>query len=160
MQRESVPAPESLPRSAPVDATPRIERSTPSVAPGTTPAARAPARSETMPGESAPRPRLGPGVEDEIFKPRGDAVPSSPEAGAPPRIDLDATKKRAREIAGDDDYRGVVPAVPPPPDRKSKLAEAIAKAAKPDCRTAYADMGLLAIAPLTISSVGNGGCRW
>jgi hypothetical protein len=161
IQRESVPAPESLPRSAPVDATPRTERSVaPSVAPDSTPAARAPARPEAISGEAAPRPRLGPSVEDEIFKPRGDAVPPSSAVGAPPRLDLDATKKRAREIAGDDDYRGAVPAVPPPPDRNSKLAEAIAKAAKPDCRTAYADMGLLAIAPLVVSTVGNGGCRW
>ena len=38
--------------------------------------------------------------------------------------------------------------------------KAIAKAAKPDCRTAYAELGLLAIAPLVASTVGNGGCRW
>ena len=39
-------------------------------------------------------------------------------------------------------------------------AAAGAKAAKPDCRTAYAGMGLLAVVPLVASSVGNGGCRW
>jgi hypothetical protein len=55
----------------------------------------------------------------------------------------------------------VIPA-PAPIDRKSKLAEAIDKAQKPDCRTAYADMGLLAVVPLVASTIadGNGGCRW
>jgi hypothetical protein len=49
---------------------------------------------------------------------------------------------------------------PPPQERKDALAEGIAKAAKPDCRTAYAGLGLLAVVPLVASSVGNGGCRW
>ena len=55
---------------------------------------------------------------------------------------------------------GVLNFVPPPPERKNSLADGIAKAAKPDCRTAYADMGLLAVVPLVASTVGNGGCRW
>jgi hypothetical protein len=50
--------------------------------------------------------------------------------------------------------------VPPPPDKKSKLAEGMEKAVKPDCRTAYADLGLLAVPPLVVSSIGNGPCRW
>ena len=45
-------------------------------------------------------------------------------------------------------------------ESKNKLAEDIAKAAKPDCRTAYAGLGLLAIAPLVGSTIGNGGCNW
>jgi hypothetical protein len=46
-------------------------------------------------------------------------------------------------------------------ERRDKLAEDIAKAAKPDCRTAYAGMGLLAVVPLVASSVSsNGGCNW
>jgi hypothetical protein len=34
------------------------------------------------------------------------------------------------------------------------------KALKPDCRDAYASMGLLAVPALVVSAVGDGGCRW
>ena len=40
------------------------------------------------------------------------------------------------------------------------MADAIDKAQKPDCRDAYAAMGLLAVVPLVASTAGNGGCRW
>ena len=50
--------------------------------------------------------------------------------------------------------------VPPPPERKTPLAEGIEKAAKPDCRQAYAGMGLLAVVPLAADAARNGGCRW
>ena len=71
-------------------------------------------------------------------------------------------RKRVREIASEGSgSRGVLNLVPPPPiERKDKLAEDIAKAAKPDCRTAYAGLGLLAVVPLVASAVGNGGCNW
>ncbi len=159
------------PRRAPADtgapterAAPPIERATPpAVAPGRAPSTPAPTRIET-PGESAPRLRFGaPDPGDEIFKPRGDAVAPAAEPAAAPRLDLEATRQRAREIASDGAaYRGFVPAIPAPPpvDRKAKLADAIDKAQKPDCRDAYAAMGLLAVVPLVASTVGNGGCRW
>jgi hypothetical protein len=50
----------------------------------------------------------------------------------------------------------VLPAVPP----KSKLAEDIEKAGKPDCRNAYSGMGLLAVVPLARDAVKDNGCRW
>ena len=34
------------------------------------------------------------------------------------------------------------------------------KARKPDCRTAYKDMGLLAVVPLVANEFGEGNCRW
>jgi hypothetical protein len=111
-----------------------------------------------------PRLRLGaPDAGDEIFKPRSDTVAPSAEPGGAQRIDLEAGRQRAREIASErPGYRGVVPlAIPPPPeDKKTKLSEAIEKALKPDCRDAYASMGLLAVPALVASAVGNGGCRW
>jgi hypothetical protein len=136
-----------------------MERAAPAAVPDKAPAAPATSRIETPSGQLAPPRRIGtPEGNDDIFKPRGDVVtPAAP--GAAPRIDLEATKKRAREIASED-YRGIVPAVPPPPVGKNKLGEAIAKAAKPDCRTAYAGMGLLAVFPLAAATVGDGGCRW
>ena len=83
--------------------------------------------------------------------------------GAAPRIDLDAARKRAvRDIANEGSgSRGVLPfplPVPPPPDKKTKAA--MEKAVKPDCRTAYADTGLLAVPALVAGAFDSGGCRW
>jgi hypothetical protein len=50
--------------------------------------------------------------------------------------------------------------MPPPPEKKSKLATEIEKAAKPDCRQAYAGMGLLAAVPLAADAVRGKGCKW
>jgi hypothetical protein len=142
---------------------PPTERiSPPAAAPSRAPSAPPPARTE-IPSEPAPRLRFGaPDAGDEIFKPRGDVVAPGAAPVTAPRIDLEATRQRAREIVSEGSaYRGFVPAIPPPPvDRKSKLADAIDKAQKPDCRDAYAAMGLLAVPALVVSTVGNGGCRW
>ena len=76
-------------------------------------------------------------------------------------IDMDAARQRAREIASEaTSARGILPALPPPPERKSKESTALEKAVKPDCRTAYAGMGLLAVPVLVASTIGDGGCRW
>jgi len=116
------------------------------------PPAAAPSRSESLPS----RPNGSPESED-IFKPRSDM----PEAA--PHIDLDAAKKRAvREMAGEGaGSPGVLPFPLPIPEKKTKEANALEKAAKPDCRTAYAGMGLLAVPALVAATVSdNGGCRW
>ena len=165
VEREAPSPATPLPRGAPAETTPRIERVAPRVvAPGTTSTAPAATRTETPPVEPPARLRFGaPDPGEEIFKPRRDVVVPSSEPGGAPRIDLEASRQRAREIASEGSgYRGVVPlAVPPPPaDRKTKLSEAIEKALKPDCRDAYASMGLLAVPALVASAIGNGGCRW
>jgi len=121
----------------------------------------APTRSGSSLASPIPAARGGiPDAEEEAFKPRGDVA----DPATVPRIDLEATRKRAREIASEPPgSRGLLLVVPTPPDvakRKPTLAEGIAKAAKPDCRDAYAELGLLAIAPLVASTIGNGGCRW
>jgi len=154
-------------RRAPLDAGGGSERPAPSseralppaIAPGKS--AAPPARVE-VPGEQGPRLRFGaPDAGDEIFKPRGDNAAPATDPAAAPHLDLEAARQRAREIASGS-YHGVVPVIPPPPpvERKSKLAQAIEKAAKPDCRDAYAGLGLLAVVPLTVATIGNGGCRW
>jgi len=165
MDREVLPAAEAVPKSEAAEPAPRAQRAAPPANAADKPPAReAPARPGVSPAESAPRPRLGiPDADEEAFKPRGDVAAPSAEPSGTPRIDLEATKRRAREIAGETSgSRGLLPVVPPPPPetRKPNLADAIAKAAKPDCRTAYADLGLLAVPPLVASTVGNGGCRW
>ncbi|MEO8346176.1 MAG: hypothetical protein ABI607_10815 [Betaproteobacteria bacterium] len=162
IEREAAPASQPLPRSDAVEAAPAKERATPTVvAPGKTPAP--PARSDTAPAGELPRLRLGaPNVDDEVFRSRRDGPATGTDASpALPGITGEAMRKRVREIASEGSgTRGVLNLVPPPPERKDKLAEDIAKAAKPDCRTAYAGLGLLAVVPLVASSVGNGGCNW
>ncbi|MDE2454390.1 MAG: hypothetical protein KGL43_12425, partial [Burkholderiales bacterium] len=55
---------------------------------------------------------------------------------------------------------GIVNLLPHPPETRSKLADEIEKSARPDCRSAYQDMGLLAAVPLAADSVRGKGCRW
>ncbi len=168
VERESAPAP---PRSEAIEKAPARDIPAPAViAPGrpaaqaTTPSS-APATPRGEPAKAGEQPRLrlgAPDVDDEVFRSRRDAPMGPADAGAaPPGITGEAMRKRVREIASEGSgSRGVLNLVPPPPERKDKLAEDIAKAAKPDCRTAYGGLGLLAVVPLVASSVGNGGCNW
>jgi hypothetical protein len=89
-------------------------------------------------------------------------VSPASEPGSAPRIDLEAARRRAREIASEGSGpRRLLPfPMPPKEERKSKEAIAIEKALKPDCRTAYAELGLAAIVPLLGSAIGEGGCKW
>jgi hypothetical protein len=84
--------------------------------------------------------------------------------GAPstPRIDLDSARQRAREIASEGRNTMFALPGPPKPELKSREQQIFDKALKePDCRNAYADMGLLAIAPLLWSSVApERKCKW
>ena len=148
------------PRAAPSEtAPPPAERVAPERAPETRPAAR----TDAAPAESPPRLRFGaPEPDEDMFKPRRDVVTPPGEPGGAPRIDLDEAKKRSaravlREGSGS---RGLLSVVPPPPERDAKDARPLEKAIKPDCRTAYANMGLLAAVPLVASAIGDGGCRW
>lgn len=46
------------------------------------------------------------------------------------------------------------------PEPKSKLGRDIEQAIRPDCQTAYAGAGLLAVVPLVIDAVRDKGCKW
>ncbi len=50
--------------------------------------------------------------------------------------------------------------MPAVPEKKSKVETAIENARKPDCRTAYQGLGLLAVVPLVANEFGEGNCRW
>lgn len=162
------PAPTAPPIAAPSAAVPiQAERAAPPASASSRPAPAAPeaatpnARVAPSTGAELPRLRLGapPEPDDDIFKPRRDVA--APDENGSQHIDLEATRKRAREIAGEaTSTRGILPALPPPPEKKSKESVALEKAIKPDCRTAYAGMGLLAVPALVASTIGDGGCRW
>jgi hypothetical protein len=81
----------------------------------------------------------------------------------PPRTDVEAVRQAGRETPGSDSRRtSVVPLnlSPPKPEPDSKLGRAIQKAAQPDCRDAYAGLGLLAIPLLLKDTITDVGCRW
>ena len=84
-------------------------------------------------------------------------APSIPASA--PRLNLDLPRPRGAPISSMGS-RGALQLLPPPPERKSKLAEELEKAGKPDCRTAYADKGLIAVVPLTVDAVKGTGCKW
>jgi hypothetical protein len=70
---------------------------------------------------------------------------------------------RASQMAreGDGQRAPVSPfPMPAPPERKSKTEEALEKARKPDCRTAYKDLGLLAAVPLIANEFGRRDLPW
>jgi len=161
-EREAAKATPITPRSDTV--APARERAAPVLAPGKAPSAPVPARNEAPASGELPRLRYGaPDVDDEVFRSRRDGSAPAAESGGPPAITAESLRRRAAEIAREGSgTSGVLNLVPPPPplERKDTLAEGIAKAAKPDCRTAYGGMGLLAVVPLVASTVGNGGCRW
>jgi hypothetical protein len=91
--------------------------------------------------------------------PSGDYDPTRP---ASPRLNLDALRNRVREIAREGSGNSVFAFPLPLPDepKKSKLSKAIEDARKPDCRTAYQGLGLLAAVPLIANQFGDGSCRW
>ena len=154
------PAAPSAPQPAEAAKTPQIERevATPTTSPAAAKAAppRAPTATPGAPSTSS--------VDSDLAKPRGDAIAPSintPAPGKAPGIDLDAVRRRAREIGGSGP-RTVFPfPVAPQPVPKTKVQEAFDKALKKnDCRDAYADMGLAAVVPLVLSAVREDGCRW
>jgi hypothetical protein len=153
------------------------ERELVPAAPAVTPSAPAPAPARTVApttaspqGPSAPaeeQPRIEfraplPSPEEELFKSRRDVVTPATEPGGTPHIDRQASRERAREIAGGrSGSRGVFTlAIPIPPESKTKEAVAIEKAARPDCRSAYSDLGLLAVPALVANTLTDSGCKW
>lgn len=75
---------------------------------------------------------------------------------------MDALRKRAGDLTRQGTgNRAVLPFPMPPVDKpKSKMEQAIENARKPDCRTAYKELGLAAVVPLIANEFGEGHCRW
>ena len=86
------------------------------------------------------------------------AAPSLP-ASSPRLTLLDLTPRRGGASSAQGS-RGLSPLLPHPVEIRPKLAEGIEKAAKPDCRQAYAGMGLLGAGALVLDTLRDKGCRW
>lgn len=150
---ELAPMPEirALPAPAPAP-----ERAAPPV-PATPPASTTPPASATSPGD--PR---GPSDFRREAPARKAADPSSNYDPTAPPLDVDAMRKRAGQIAREGTgQRALLPfAMPPVPAKKSQIESALENARKPDCRTAYQGLGLLAAVPLIANEFGEGNCTW
>jgi hypothetical protein len=85
------------------------------------------------------------------------AAPAPTLPASAPRLNLDLPRSRDSSGMGP---RGLLPLLPAPPERKSKLGEGIEKAGRPDCRTAHSDKGLLGVIPLVGDTIKDKGCRW
>ena len=172
--RVETPLVPTLPAAPALPAIDRVPELAPKVAPPPPVAEPATPKSESpaTPTPDAPMSR------EELFKPRAPALPAPapapPAPAAPakratddydptkPSVDLDAARKRASQLAREGTgQRALLPfPMPAPPERKTKTEEALEKARKPDCRTAYKDFGLLAAVPLIANEFGEGTCRW
>jgi hypothetical protein len=146
------PAPAITPSLAPpVEVTP-IRPAAPPVAAPQPAAPSAPATREAAPSRG----------DSPVFDNRRPAptAPSAPQGA--PRIDLEAARERARQVAREGSgNRALLPfPMPPAPERRTRLEDAIEKARKPDCKDAYKDLGLLAVLPLIANEFGEGNCRW
>jgi hypothetical protein len=153
-------------RQAPVETSappaPSAEAIPPATAPGRPPATQQPASPGPVDLESLPRLRFGTTTpEQEVFRARGDVVPLASEPVSPPYLDLQGARKAAVEDALQRaGSRGLVQLQLSPPEREPKEIRPLEKAVKPDCRTAYASLGLLAIPALMASAIAGTGCRW
>lgn len=146
-----LPAPPVVPSIAPppVTSVPAAPAVPPSESPAVTTETRPPAATADAPGGAEAVPARVPDIA---------AAAESP-ASAPPPLNLQLPRARGGEISGRP-APGLLPLLPRPPERPSKLATEIENAAKPDCRTAYSAMGLLAAAPLAANAATGSGCRW
>ena len=115
---------------------------------------------------ASPSTRSGDGgnsEEDGLSRdhPRIPSAPGSPSNK--PDLSLDTLRQRARDLAAQGTGPRTVLPFPtsPKPPPKTKAQQAFDKALqRPDCKDAYADMGLAAVLPLVWDSVTNKGCKW
>lgn len=119
---------------------------------GVLPSALQRAATLSVPGDLAVMPAAG-----AVAAPVEAAAPPAPVAPRP-RLNLELPQRPAPAAARA--APRVLDLLPPPPERKSTLAEGIEKAARPDCRKAYGGMGALALIPLAADALRGGGCRW
>ena len=141
---QPAPAPEPV-----VAAPPAANITPPQPAPRASAASAAGALPQPIPGAPDAGPRQGHDV----------ATPPSAAASAPPPLNLQLSRPHGGELSGRM-TPGALPLLPRPPERPSKLATDIQNAAKRDCRTAYAGMGLLGAVPLAANAATGSGCKW
>ena len=162
---ETVSPTDAVPRAAPAVADRAAEpvrtapTTTPSTASNVSPTPALPSVSRVPP--AAP----GSAVGDTLAPHATIAAPPPATAASDiaPRIDLDAVRRRAREIVREGSGpRTLLPFnVRPREEVKTKEQQAFDKALKrPDCKEAYSGMGLAAVIPLLRDAISENGCKW
>jgi len=123
----------------------------------------------SVPAGAAPRALLpqvdastGSGPPALLNFPLPTPAPAGP-AVVPPRFDLDALRRQAREVGREGGGpRTLLPfatvAKEPPKKDIEKIFDKALK--RPDCKDAYSDLGLAAVIPLVRDAVKDGGCKW
>ena len=153
--RIAEPLPRPLERALTEDLTPpgspTAERTAPRLDPATPIERDAPMKAQAQPSP---------------FRAPGPATPRTDEASTydptAPGLDPEALRKRAASLAREGSGQRAILAfpMPPVPEKKGKMEDILDKARKPDCRTAYQQLGLAAIVPLLANEIGEGTCRW
>jgi len=98
-----------------------------------------------------------PGPGSAEAKPAPAAAPPVATAPLAPRLNLNLPRGGETSRGAS---QGLLQMLPRPPERPSRMADEVAKAAKKDCRQAYSGMGLLAVVPLVAGAVKGDGCNW
>jgi Meckel syndrome type 1 protein len=130
----------------------------PNMAPATTLAPAPLTRGDPL-AQPLPGPRASSGSPDAGARVGHDvATPPSASASAPLRP-LNLSLPRSGPSAARRGP-GVLELLPAPPERKSKLEQAVEEANREDCRKAHSDKGLLAAVPLAVDAVRGKGCKW
>lgn len=167
--REFTPYVEPIREAAPVAATTPAPASTPAPAAASVPSRAAPAgpTAGTTNTPGTPQGNAAAKSDEALFGPRIDDGAGKGTLGPAPKIDLDAVRQRARDIGANEGREGTGPKTlfkfptAPPPVAKRREQEIFDKALKrPDCKDAYADMGLAAVVPLVRDAITEKGCKW
>jgi hypothetical protein len=164
--RETPPAPAAPsvlpPEPVPVPARESVRAPAAPAGDSSRPVDIAPAREPSSPPVPA-RLEFGarPAVDDDLRRLVEPPSASLPPVGERPRLSFEKAGPRDAIRPGGRSS-GLVPLnlSPPVPDPETKLAHDIQKAAKPDCRDAYAGLGLLAVPVLLADAITDKGCRW
>ncbi len=161
----AAPAPLASPGPAATASAAAAAAPSPAAAPaaaGSAPAATAAAPAPAPAPATAPAPRGAAtlaGAPDAGSRVGRDAATPAAQPPSAPKLNLDLARPRGGEIAPQNS-RSVLNLIPPPPGRKSKLAQDIEEAAKKDCRTAYAGFGLLAPLAVAADVARDKTCKW
>jgi hypothetical protein len=134
-------------------------------APSASAPAAANARTAATPAESAAtighEPAATSGAVDAASVAAESAAADAGAGDSAPHLDMKAARATARLI---DKHRkdGLVARVKPDPplQRDDRLERAIERARRPDCKSAYSGLGLLAVIPLAKDAVTGTGCKW
>lgn len=100
-----------------------------------------------------------------VSTPATDNPPAESATAATPRSGPDLHQLKASAGRIDKEWRGttmgkIQMAQDTDPATDEKLGKGVKKAEKKDCLKAYSGIGLLAIAPLLVSTVVDTGCKW